>query len=378
MKLLIAGGGTGGHLFPGIALAEEVSTSNATNKVMFVGTARGIETREIPRAGFPLELIDVTGLKGKGPGGLLIGLLRLPWALWQSLSILRRFRPDVVLGVGGYASGPVLLAACLLRLPTAIQEQNAAPGFTNRVLAKFVDLVFTAWPEASSAFAAGKVHQFGNPIRRKLLDNFLKPHRGGDVAGVFPLLVLGGSQGARALNLAVPEALARLPAEIRARLQVVHQTGPRDRDAVAARFAELAVPAEVIDFIVDMSAAYAKAKLVIGRAGASTLAELAVCQRASILIPFPFAADDHQTKNARSLVQVGAAVLLPEAELTPDRLASEMAALIDDPLRVATMERASARLGRPEAAREIAEVLGQLGRGVPNPGRASAPTRPEP
>lgn len=375
MKLLIAGGGTGGHLFPGIALAEELVTSNPQNQALFVGTARGIEVREVPRANFPLELIDVTGIKGKGLWGLVRGLLRLPMALFQSLRLLRRFRPDVVLGVGGYASGPVLLAARLLGVPTAVQEQNAAPGITNRILGRFVTLVFTAFPEAGASFAAAKVRQLGNPIRRKLLDNFLHPHRGEDPSH-FAVLILGGSQGAHALNLAVPEAIARLPVALRARLRVLHQTGLRDRESVAARFKEIAVESEVVDFIVDMSAAYGKTNLVIGRAGASTLAELGVCQLASILVPFPKAADDHQTKNALSVLQVGAAILVPEAELTPDRLAREIETIALDPQRLANMERASARLGRPEAAREIIEVLGQLARGDRDPGRTSSPTRP--
>ena len=375
MKLLIAGGGTGGHLFPGIALAEELTTSNKQHQVVFVGTARGIEAREVPRAGFPLELIDVTGLKGKSFFSRLAGFLRLPRALFQSLRILRRHRPDVVFGVGGYASGPLLFAARLLGIPTAIQEQNAAPGVTNRFLGRFVPLVFTAFPEAAAVFPAHKVRQLGNPIRRQLLDNFLKPHSG--ESSRFSILVVGGSQGAHALNLSVPEAIARLPEALRSRLKIVFQTGTRDRESVAARFKDIAVESEVLEFIVDMSAAYASASLVISRAGASTLAELAVCQRASILVPFPYAAGDHQTLNARSLVQVGAAVLIPESELTPDRLAAEIARIADDPQRLIEMERASARLGRPEAAREIVEVLGQLARGDRNPGETAIPTRPE-
>ena len=375
MRFLIAGGGTGGHLFPGIALAEEMVSRDPRNEVLFVGTARGIEVREVPKAGFPLELIDVSGLKGKGILAILRGLFKLPRALLGSLRILGRFRPKVVLGVGGYASGPVLLAARLRGIPTAIQEQNAAAGLTNRILGRVVQLVFTAFPEAGAAFPARKVRQLGNPIRRKLLDNFLKPHAR-DQPERFSLLVIGGSQGAHAINLALPEAVARLPAELRSRLRVRHQTGLRDREAVAQRFQELGVEAEVVDFIADMSAAYGWANLVVARAGASTLAELAVCRCASVLIPFPAAADDHQTKNASALAQSGAAVVLREAELTPDRLAQELSALARDPERLALMEQASARLGRPEAAREIGEVLTQLAAGTRNPGQPASPTRP--
>jgi UDP-N-acetylglucosamine--N-acetylmuramyl-(pentapeptide) pyrophosphoryl-undecaprenol N-acetylglucosamine transferase len=375
MKLLIAGGGTGGHLFPGIALAEEIVARNPQNQVLFVGTARGIEVREVPKAGFPLELIKVTGLRGKGLLGLAGGLLKLPLALLGSLRILRRYHPDVVLGVGGYASGPVLLAARLLGVSSAILEQNATPGITNRILGRMVRLVFTAFPEAGVFFPARKIRQLGNPIRRSLLDNFLKPHPR-NTPGRFSLLVIGGSQGAHAINLALPEAVDRLPPDLRSSMCIRHQTGPRDREVVAKRFQGIATKAEVVDFISDMSAAYAWANLVVARAGASTLAELAVCRRASILIPFPAAADDHQTKNAAALAQSGAAVVIPETEMTPERLAKEILTLAQTPERIAVMETAAARLGRPEAAREIGEVLSQLAGGSPNPGERASPTRP--
>jgi len=381
MRFVIAGGGTGGHLFPGIAMAEELVARNSENQVLFVGTKRGIEAREVPKAGFRLELIDVTGLKGKGVGARLAGMSKLPWALLRSLRILRRFRPKVVLGVGGYASGPVLLAARLLRIPTAILEQNAAPGITNRILGKVVRLVFTAFPEAGGFFPARKVRQLGNPIRRSLLDNFLKPHPR-DEQDRFSLLVIGGSQGAHAINLILPEAIECLPAALSARTRILHQTGARDRASVAQRYAELehsrdaAPKVEVVDFISDMSAAYGWASLVVARAGASTLAELTVCRRASILIPFAAAADDHQTKNAAALAQSGAAVVIREADLTADRLAQEIGTLAQAPERIALMEQASARLGRPEAAREIGEVLSQLAVGAPNPGQRASPTRP--
>ncbi len=381
MRFVIAGGGTGGHLFPGIAMAEEIVARNPENQVLFVGTARGIEAREVPRAGFRLELIEVTGLKGKGVRARMAGLAKLPWALLRSLRILARFRPGVVLGVGGYASGPVLLAARLLGIPTAIQEQNAAPGITNRILGRVVRLVFTAFPEAGAFFPASKVRQLGNPIRRSFLDNFLKPHPR-DERDRFSLLVIGGSQGAHAINLALPEAVERLPAALCTHLRILHQTGSRDRASVAQRYVEIerslkAVPGvEVVDFISDMSAAYAGASLVVARAGASTLAELAVCRRASILIPFAAAADDHQSKNAGALARSGAAVVIREPDLTAERLAREIQGLADAPERIALMEQASARLGRPEAAREIGEVLAQLAAGSPNPGQRATPTRP--
>ena len=362
MKVLIAGGGTGGHLFPGIALAEEITTRHKDNSVLFVGTSRGLEAREVPKAGFPLELIDVTGIKGKGPLGLLRSLWRLPRALFRSLSILGRHRPDVVVGVGGYASGPVVVAAWLRRIPTAIQEQNAAPGLTNRLLAHFARVVFTAFPEAARRFPAAKVQLLGNPIRRALMDNFLKPAAA--QPGRFSILVFGGSQGAHALNLRVIEALSHLPAGLRAELRVVHQTGPRDIEDARAGYARAGVEAELREFIDDMSAAYQAADLVVCRAGATTLAELTVCKKASILIPFPFAAEDHQTLNALSLVAAGASLSIPEAELSGERLAREIVRLWEQPEARAQMERAAGLLGRPEAAREIADVCAQLATGL--------------
>jgi UDP-N-acetylglucosamine--N-acetylmuramyl-(pentapeptide) pyrophosphoryl-undecaprenol N-acetylglucosamine transferase len=378
VKLLIAGGGTGGHLFPGIAMAEELTSRQPENDVVFVGTARGLEARAIPKAGYPLELIDVTGLKGKGAFGLLRGLLRLPRALLQSLRLLRRQRPDVVLGVGGYASGPVLLAAWLLRIPTAIQEQNAVPGITNRLLGRFVGAVFTAFPEASRHFPRSKVHDSGNPIRRALLENFLKPGGAGpcDDPNSFKLLVLGGSQGARRINEVFPQAVALLPAALRGRLCVAHQTGASDVTPIEETYRQAGVRADVVGFIDDMSRAYQEANLLICRAGASTLAEITVCHRASILIPFPFAADDHQTHNASVLVAAGAAVMIPESKLTPERLSAEIERLVANPQVLHAMEQSAAHLGRPEAAREIVEVVSQLAHHRPQPGRRATPSHP--
>src|SRR2546423_7652011 len=209
MRMLIAGGGTGGHLFPGLALAEEVKTRHPRNEVLFVGTRRGLEARIVPRTGFPLELIDVGPLKRQGTAGTLRGLGRLPRALWQSRRILRRFDPDVVVGVGGYASGPVVMAAWMMRIPSAVQEQNALPGFTNRTLGHFARACFIAFDEARAGFPPARTHLLGNPIRRAFLDNYL--HSKEPSAERLSILVTGGSQGAHVLNLRVAEALERLP-----------------------------------------------------------------------------------------------------------------------------------------------------------------------
>jgi UDP-N-acetylglucosamine--N-acetylmuramyl-(pentapeptide) pyrophosphoryl-undecaprenol N-acetylglucosamine transferase len=360
MRLLVAGGGTGGHLFPGLALGEEVKTRHPRNDVLFVGSARGIEAREVPRAGYPLLMIDVGPLKRMGLSGLMKGLFRIPRALWQSVRILRQFDPDVVIGVGGYSSGPVLLAAWLMRKPTAIQEQNALPGFTNRTLGRFVDAIFIAFPQAEAMFPARKTHLLGNPIRRAFLDNYLHPKAPSDRLNLF---VTGGSQGAHALNLRVAEALELLAPESGAHLEVFHQTGVKDQAEIAARYAKLAptgLKARAVAFIDDMPRAYAGADLLICRAGATTIAELTVCKKPAILVPFPFAADDHQTVNARSLVEAGAALLLPEKDLTAQKLSAEIQGLERDRGRLARMARASGVLGRPEAAREIADVCVSL------------------
>ena len=378
MRLLVAGGGTGGHVFPGVAIAEEVVTRHPGNDVVFVGTARGLEATVVPKAGFPLELIEVRGLKGKGIAETLKNLLLLPLALWQSFQIVRRWRPDIVVGVGGYASGPVVLAAWLLRIPTAVQEQNAIAGFTNRVLGRFARAAFTAFPEAARHFPRRKVYQLGNPIRRTLMENFMRPEARHDA---WRLLVFGGSQGAHALNMRVIEALPHL-ADLRDRLHVTHQTGARDREQVEKGYRACGFEPDVREFITEMSAAYAGADLVVCRAGATTLAELTVCRKPSILVPFPAAADNHQVKNAKSLVDSGAAVMIEERDLTGELLAREIRAILSDPARREKMSRAAGRLGSPQAAKEIADVCTDLVRrrwgsptGQPR-ARPPAPARP--
>ncbi len=361
MRILIAGGGTGGHLFPGIALAEELVGRNQGHEVLFVGTRHGLEVRHVPRAGFALELIEVGQLKGKGLLGWLRGLLGIPRAMWQSRRILRRHRPDVVVGVGGYASGPVVLTAWTKRIPTMVMEQNALPGFTNRVLGRFVRKVVVAFEEALAGFPRRKVLMLGNPVRKDLVDNFLRSKEPADGAH---LLVFGGSQGARTLNRVLPEAMRILVEQVERidDLHLVHQTGEREFTQVEERYRELGLQSrvEVKAFIDDMATAYRKTDLVVCRAGASTVTELSLCHKPAILVPFPYAADNHQENNARSLVEVGAAVMVREAELTADRLADEVAAILCDPERRARMEEAAGSVSRPEAARDVAELCLEL------------------
>ncbi len=353
---MIAGGGTGGHLFPGIALADEVSTRHPKNDVVFVGTRRGLEARVVPANGYKLETISSRGLKGMGLVRFVLGVLTLPLSFIESWWLLRRWKPDVVVGVGGYSSGPVVMAAWMSGVPTAVQEQNALPGFANKVLGRFVQSVFLAFDEARRFFPDRKVHIIGNPIRRKLLDNYLRsstPHE------KFTVLVFGGSLGAKGVNSRVLDALPFLE-DLKSELKFIHQTGKNDLDAVRAGYATKGFDADVREFIDDMSEAYAQSELVVCRAGATTLAELTVCKKAAILIPFPFATDDHQAVNAQAMVAAGAAIMFREAELTGEKLAAEIRALKSDGERRKKMERASALLGRPEAAKELADVCVEM------------------
>ncbi|MCC6337706.1 MAG: undecaprenyldiphospho-muramoylpentapeptide beta-N-acetylglucosaminyltransferase [Myxococcales bacterium] len=356
MRVLIAGGGTGGHLFPGIALAEEVVTRHPKNDVVFVGTDRGLEARVVPANGFVFEAIRSRGLKGMGPLRLLLGLLLLPLSFFESWRILRKYRPDVVVGVGGYSSGPVVLSAWLMRIPTALQEQNALPGLTNKVLGRFVKAAFVSFDDAKAFFSTRHTHLLGNPIRRVLLENFLRSRKPHDK---FTVLIFGGSLGARGLNTRVIDALGYLEA-LKAELNLIHQTGKNDLETVKKGYEEKGFTAELREFIDDMSAAYLGADLVVCRAGATTLAELTVCKKPSILVPFPHATDDHQAVNAKALVDAGAALMFREEELTGEKLALAIRDLKEHPEKLKKMEKAAGLLGRPEAAREIADVLQQL------------------
>jgi UDP-N-acetylglucosamine--N-acetylmuramyl-(pentapeptide) pyrophosphoryl-undecaprenol N-acetylglucosamine transferase len=373
VRLLIAGGGTGGHLFTGLAVAEEVM-ARPDGEVLFVGTARGLEARLVPPLGYRLELISVSGLKRVGLLARLQGLARLPLALGQSLKIVRRFRPDAVLGVGGYASGPVLLAAALARCPTAILEQNTVPGFTNRALGPLVRAVFTAFPAAHAAFPGRKIVPTGNPLRRAFLQAAAAATQArapaapttetAPPAGHGRLLVVGGSQGSRAVNDRMVEAAGRW-ARGGALPTIVHQTGPADAERVSAAYAALGLTAgkvQVHAFIDDMAVACSRADLVVARAGALTLAELAVLGVPAVLIPLPTAADDHQTKNAAAYAASGAALLLPQAEATGERLAQEISGLLADAPRRRAMSAAMIALARPRAAAAITDRLEEMAR----------------
>jgi len=347
--VLIAAGGTGGHLFPGIAVADELVHREPGTRVVFAGTAKGLESRLVPRAGYALELVPILPLNGVGFVRMLKGLLALPWGLLRSAALVRRLRPAAVLGVGGYAGGPVTLLAALLGVRAVILEPNAKPGFTNRVLKPFVRAAACAYAEAQADFGAKGVLT-GNPVRGGFASLPRREHR-----EPLTLLAFGGSQGSRVLNRALVAALPHLPGP--ERLRLVHQTGAALHDEVEAAYLAAGREAEVVAFLHDMERRFAEADLILSRSGATTCAELTVAGRAAILVPFALAADDHQRRNARALEEAGAARMLEEKDLSGESLARAVRALLDEPERIAAMEEAARRIGRADAAARVADLL---------------------
>jgi UDP-N-acetylglucosamine--N-acetylmuramyl-(pentapeptide) pyrophosphoryl-undecaprenol N-acetylglucosamine transferase len=363
LSLLIAGGGTGGHLYPGIAVARELLARAPEATVAFVGTAAGIEARVVPREGFPLDLIRSAGLKGKSPAALARGLALLPLGALDAWRVISRRRPSVVIGVGGYSSGPVVALAALRGIPTLLMEQNAVPGLTNRSLARVVRAAAVTYEESLSFFGT-KAFLAGNPVRAEFFapaDSAAAREEGSDDGHNLPpgaarVLVFGGSQGAHAINMAMVEAAPRL-ASAGARLAVTHQTGERDLEMVRDGYRRAGLQARVEPFLFAMDREMKAADLVICRAGATTLAELTAAARASILIPLPTATDDHQRRNAQALVAQGAAVMIAQSELTGERLAGEILALAGDAERRRAISANAARLARPDAARVIVDKV---------------------
>jgi UDP-N-acetylglucosamine--N-acetylmuramyl-(pentapeptide) pyrophosphoryl-undecaprenol N-acetylglucosamine transferase len=348
---VIAGGGTGGHLFPGIAVAEAARRRGADTAILFMGSARGIEARVVPATGFALETLPVAPLRGRGLGARVAALAALVRSVAGARAILRRFDPDAVIGLGGYASAPAVLAAWLTRRPIVLLEQNAAPGMTTRLLARLADRVCVSFPESAAALPAGKAVVTGNPVRWRAPAAGAAP---APTAGL-TILIFGGSAGAHRLNEAGP-ALAAALADV-AGLRVVHQTGADDEAAVRAAYARQGTPAEVHAFITDMGQAYAAADLVICRAGATTLAELAGLGKAAILVPYPYAADDHQRANAESRVRAGAARMVLDADASGARLAAEVRALVAAADTLPAMRACMRTLGTPEAAERVLDAV---------------------
>ena len=361
MKVLIAAGGTGGHIYPGIAVAQEIMRRDPNTAVRFVGTARGLETRLVPQAGFELSIIDSAGLKSVNLVARMKGLAILPKSFVSARRLIRQFQPDVVVGAGGYVSGPVVLVAALLGRPTLVMESNALPGWTNRVLARFVDRATVSFEQALPFFR-GKATVTGNPVRREFFEISPK-HR---EAGALSLLIFGGSQGARAINEAIVAALPGLKS-LPVALRIKHQTGPADFERVKAAYEAEGwnERAEVRSYLDNMMNDFAQADLVICRAGATTTAELIAAGKASIMIPFPYAADDHQRKNAEALETAGAAKMIVQQELSAERLLKEIRDVSQDPSQLDRMEKAARGLAHGDAAKAAVDLIeGLVGRGI--------------
>lgn len=350
MRVIIAAGGTGGHIYPGVAIAHEFKKRDATTEILFVGTPRGLESKIIPREGFALEFIHVGALKSVSVFERTKSLSQLPLSFVAARRILKRFKPNVVVGVGGYSSGPTLLVAALSRIPTLIVEPNAMPGFTNRVLARFVDAAALTFEDAQKYFGNRGVVT-GNPVRGEFAH--LKKKMRGDKLNV---LIFGGSQGAHAINTTMIES-ARLLVSRNDQIAITHQTGERDFETVRQGYMEAGFEgADVKPFIHDMARRFENADVLICRSGATTAAEVAAAGKAAIFIPFPFAADDHQRKNAEAFERAGAGRLILQKELTPARLSEELTRLIENPSEIDRMEEASRRLGRADSAERAVDL----------------------
>ncbi len=365
MRLLIAGGGTGGHLFPGIAVAEEFLSRDSTNEVLFVGTARGVEARVLPTLGYRLELVSASGIRGKGFFSTVKGLAMLLFAYAESRRILKEFKPDIVLGVGGYASGPTLLAARGLLIPRYVHEQNAIPGMTNKILSRFTLQNFISLEESRRFFPEERTLLTGNPLRKQILAEVMNK----DTSPIsceseeslllqknFHLLVFGGSLGAHSINMTMKGA-APLLATLRDRIAITHQTGDKDHQEVKAAYVSAGITAEVVPFIDNMAAAYTKADLVICRAGATTIAEVTACGKPCLFIPFPYAVDDHQRKNGEALLKKDACLMLLEQEMTPARIAKEIEGLFADQERLQQIGVNAGTLARVDAAKVIVDEM---------------------
>jgi UDP-N-acetylglucosamine--N-acetylmuramyl-(pentapeptide) pyrophosphoryl-undecaprenol N-acetylglucosamine transferase len=350
MKIMIAGGGTGGHLYPGIALAKAFRGRFARCEILFVGTEKGIESRILPREDFPLKTIKVEGWIGKKFWTLIKTLFRFPGSLAESFRLLKEFRPDLVIGVGGYASGPVLMMATLLNMKRIILEQNVIPGLTNKVLGKYVHQVFASFDGSRSYFPQERFFCSGNPVRREILTLSGKKEKPG-----MTILVFGGSQGAHSINQAVVEAFDVLAGEGTPSIQWIHQTGPQDFTWVREEYEKRKISAKVEPFIYDMATAYASADLVVCRAGATTLAELTACGKPAILIPFPFAAHHHQEKNALYLKKKGAAEVIEAKSLSGRILAGRIKEILFSTPKMKEMSEAMFSLGKKDASEAIIE-----------------------
>ncbi|CAN5291664.1 undecaprenyldiphospho-muramoylpentapeptide beta-N-acetylglucosaminyltransferase [soil metagenome] len=353
MKVLIAAGGTGGHIYPGIAVAKEVMRRDENSVVMFVGTSRGLETKIVPANGFELSLINSAGLKSVGLLGKIKGLAILPKSFLEARTLIKEFQPDVVVGAGGYVSGPVLLMASFLKVPTLVMESNALPGFTNRRLAPFITKAALTFDEAVKFFGKKGIVT-GNPVRKEFFE--IQPKARSEKVN---LLIFGGSQGARAINNAMVDALKNLP---HGKLNITHQTGEGDFENIRELYnrAGWGDAAEVKPYISNMVDEFAKSDLIICRAGATSCAEISAAGKAAIMIPLPTAADDHQRKNAEALQNAGAAKMILQKDLSGESLAKEIEKIINSPEKISEMENAAKKLAKADAAQVTVDLIEKL------------------
>ena len=350
--MMIAGGGTGGHLFPGIAVAEAARRRDPMTAILFVGSARGIEARVVPTSGFDLELLPGSPLRGRRVAGKVTALGALGTATVRARALVQRFRPDVVVGLGGYASAAAVVAGRLQRVPIVLLEQNAKPGMTTRLLARLADRVCVSFPDTASGFPAGRAVMTGNPVRALAAPATATTPRSG-----LTIAIVGGSAGAHRLNEAGPALRAHL-SDV-AGLTIIHQTGLAEEATVRTAYAG-AAGVDVRPFINDMGAVYAAADLIVCRAGATTIAELAVQGLPAIFVPYPHAADDHQRANAETLVHGGAARMVLDHHATGERLAAEVRELVADPTLLPEMRRRMRQFARPDAAERVLAVIDEL------------------
>ena len=351
-RVLMAGGGTGGHIFPAVSIAREIVETAPSVNILFVGREGGMEARIIPETGFGFRSFEVRPLAGRSPLALLRGLFRVPLAIRDSMRIIGQFQPEIIIGTGSYVSGPVVTAGILKGIPTLIQEQNIYPGWTNRLLSPFVDGVAVTFEETAT-FLRGKCEVTGNPVRAEFFETSDQrdPVR-------FQLLVLGGSQGSRAINRAIVDELEKFRSL--KGFAIKHQTGVKDFEWVSEAYGKVALEAEIVPFIDDVAGALEKADLVISRAGATTVSEINAVGRAALFVPFPHAAHDHQRKNAKALEKHGAAIVIEEKEIVPGLISATVAELAGDRRKIQLMAQRSAGFGRPDAAAKIVKMAANI------------------
>jgi len=361
MRVIIAGGGTGGHLFPGLAIAEELKSRDKKTEVIFVGTEYGIEAKVVPREGYPIKFLRAEGMVGVSPVKKMRAIAKMFVSTFDSYKIIQNVKPDIMIGVGGYASGAIMLIAAFMSIPTMILEQNCVPGLTNRILGKFVKAVCTNYQESIPYFPKGKTFLTGNPVRMHVL-------RGSSEfgyklfsleRGLFTVFIFGGSLGARSINSVVVDSLSHMH-DLRDKIQFLHQTGSKDYENVRDAYRKFGFKGTVTPFIFEMGEAYAVSDLVISRAGATTLAELTALGKPAVLIPYPYATGHHQELNARKLLEMGAARMIRDNELSGESLSRTIRVLYENEALRAEMQKNSRALGRPEACAKVVDIAMSL------------------